>query len=40
LIPCPANAGPIGGAGLAFPAWICRRTIALSFFATFFSFRR
>src|SRR4030065_1642516 len=34
LMPCPASAGPIGGAGLAFPAWICKRTIALSFFAT------
>ena len=33
-MPCPASAGPMGGAGLAFPASICRRTTAFSFFAT------
>jgi hypothetical protein len=27
----------MGGAGLAFPASICRRTIAFNFFAIFYS---
>src|SRR3990172_2313342 len=34
LMPCGANAGPIGGAGLALPASICTRTTIFSFFAT------
>src|SRR5829696_1759188 len=33
LMPCCASAGPIGGAGLALPALICRVTIALTFLA-------
>src|SRR5512141_1668056 len=37
LIPWPASAGPTGGAGLAFPASSWRRTIALNFFAIFYS---
>ena len=37
LIPWPASAGPMGGAGLAFPASICRRTTTFSFFAKGFS---
>jgi hypothetical protein len=35
LIPWLANAGPTGGAGLAFPASSWSRTIALNFFAIF-----
>src|SRR5690606_19441147 len=35
LMPCCARAGPIGGAGLAFPAWICKVTTALTFLAMF-----
>jgi len=34
LTPWGARAGPIGGAGFAFPAWICSLTIAFTFFAT------
>src|SRR4030067_2385246 len=37
LMPWGARAGPIGGAGLALPASICRRTIAFNFFATYLS---
>ena len=37
LMPCGAKAGPMGGAGLALPASICKRTTALSFFATGYS---
>src|SRR3990172_2863279 len=33
LMPCPARAGPIGGAGLAFPASIRTVTTAFNFFA-------
>ena len=35
----PASAGPIGGAGFALPAVICRRTIAFSFLATIYLLR-
>jgi hypothetical protein len=36
LIPWGANAGPIGGAGFAFPASICNRRTVFNFFATKF----
>ena len=33
--PWAANAGPIGGAGVAFPPLICSLTTAFNFFAMF-----
>ena len=38
MLPWLASAGPIGGAGLALPASICKRTVALNFFAILYSY--
>jgi hypothetical protein len=39
LIPAEPKAGPIGGAGLAFPAGICSLIVFTTFFAIYpFSF--
>ena len=38
LIPADPRAGPIGGAGLAFPAGICSLMVLTSFFAIYFPY--